>query len=219
MPQTPNQDRIKAFLESFKGKEGKTICIVDFSNVSKWNEGRVALGWDVGIPELARLIKCFSQGDQSRRRFYYGADYGPSEKSTKLTQWSEQMLKHAQYNNFEIVSKRVKYIVDGDYPTGYRKKCDLDVEMTIDLIKMSKSYDNVVLFSGDGDLMCALQYLKDELGKKEFYVFASRGHIGSEVIDAEKAGLVTKIIYADDYEYRLSRTYGGKGRGGFWPRK
>ena len=203
-----NQDAIRAFLEGYQGKLNRTIIIVDFSNVSKWNEGRVSLGWDVGIPQLAKLVKKFSSGNQGLRGFYYGSDFSQNAKSTTLTEWCAQMLQHAQYSNFHIETKRVKYIVDSTQPSGYRKKCDMDVEMTIDLIKMQDQYDNVVLFSGDGDLVCTLQYLRDQFSKKEFYVFAARGHIGSEVIDAEASGLIKQIFYAEDFEYRLSRTYG-----------
>ena len=206
-----NHDEIKAFIEAYTPKRQRTLVIVDFANVSKWNEGNVALGWDVGVPQLAKLIKNFAYGKQELRRFYYGEDFGPKSWSTKLTKWSELMLQHAQYANFHIESKRVKYIVDNTQPSGYRKKCDLDVEMTVDLIRLQDEYDQVILFSGDGDLVCALRYLNEEFGKKEFYVFASRGHIGSEVIDAEKGGLITQIFYAEVFEYRLSRSFNRSG--------
>ncbi len=83
--------------------------------------------------------------------------------------------------------------------------------MTVDLIRLQEKYDQVVLFSGDGDLVCAFEYLREAFRKNEFYVFASRGHLGREIIDAERAGLVTKIFYAEDFEYRLNRDHG---RGG-----
>ena len=67
-----NQKEINNFIESFKGKESRTIVIVDFGNVDKWQE---SLRWKVGIQELARLIKHFSIGNKELRRFYYGMDY------------------------------------------------------------------------------------------------------------------------------------------------
>ncbi len=102
-----------------------------------------------------------------------------------------------------VVSKRVKYIHDSNNPSGFSKKCDLDVDIAIDLIKLKELYDNVVLFSGDGDLICATNYLKEEFSKK-IYTFGARGHIGREIIDAHKSGHIDLMLYVEDFEYRLN---------------
>ena len=202
---TPEQ--IKKFLESHFPKRARSVVVVDFANVNKWNEGKDALGWDVGIPHLGKFVKHLSFGSQELRRFYYGSDYGPYEKNNELTPWSSQMLQHAQFQKFEVQTKRVKYIIDGTKEDGFDKKCDMDVEMAIDLVKLQDKYDVVFVFSGDGDLVYALDYLASAFQKKELYVFGARGHIGREVVDAEKSGLITKLFYANDFEYRLSRNY------------
>jgi uncharacterized LabA/DUF88 family protein len=106
-------------------------------------------------------------------------------------------------SGFEPILKRVKYIHSQDNVHGFEKKCDLDVEMAIDLIRERENYDAIVLFSGDGDLMCAIRYLKEQY-KKDCFVFGARDHIGREVVDAERDGAVSKIFYAEDFEYRLS---------------
>ncbi len=80
----------------------------------------------------------------------------------------------------------------------------MDIEMTIDLIKERDNYDTIILFSGDGDLMCAIEYLHEEY-QKECIVFGVRGHIGREVYDAKKNGVVDEILYAEDFEYRLNK--------------
>jgi len=195
-----NPGEIKKYLEAYLSRRERTIVIVDFGNVEKWKHG---LSWRVGIRELATLVKNLSYGKRFLRRFYYGADYGPSEKSTMLTDWSKYMLRTADLNGFEVVTKRVKYIHSSDNVHGFEKKCDLDVEMAIDLIRERDNYDTVVLFSGDGDLVTALRYLKEEYGKRAI-VMSARGHIGREVIDAHKEGVIEEILYADDFEYRLN---------------
>ncbi|MDP1709938.1 MAG: NYN domain-containing protein [Candidatus Komeilibacteria bacterium] len=108
-------------------------------------------------------------------------------------------------NKFEINTKRVKYIRNQNNGCGFKKKCDLDVEMAVDLIRERDNYEIIVLFSGDGDLMYVIKYLKDFYGKSCF-VFGARGHIGREIYDAKKEGFVSDILYADDFEYRLSDT-------------
>ena len=195
-----DQEKIKKFLEAYVPRRERTIVIVDFGNVEKWKHN---LHWRVGIRELAVLVKNFSKGQRFLRRFYYGADYGQKEKSTTLTEWSRYMLRTADLNGFEVVDKRVKYIHSADSVHGFEKKCDLDVEMAVDLIRERKNYDTIVLFSGDGDLVTALRYLHDEYEKRAI-VIGARGHVGREVIDAHREGVIEEILYADDLEYRLN---------------
>lgn len=194
---------ITTFLDSFKDKQSRTIVIVDFGNVDKWQE---SLHWKVGIQELAKLIKHFSfgaVGSKELRRFYYGLDYGPNEKNMTPNMWSYSITGRAEGNGLKIVTKRVKYIHDNNNPDRYNKKCDLDVDMAVDLIRMKDLYDNIILFSGDGDLISATNYLNEEFGKKIF-VFSARGHIGREVIDAFNNKKVDLILYVEDFEYRLN---------------
>lgn len=106
-------------------------------------------------------------------------------------------------NGLAVINKRVKYIHSHDNIHGFEKKCDLDVEITIDLIKERDNYDTIILFSGDGDLMRAIRYLKEEYSK-HCLVVSARGHIGREVLDAKKEGVVEEILFAEDFEYRLS---------------
>lgn len=193
-------EKIKQFLEQYAPRRERTIVVVDFGNVEKWKHN---LHWRVGIRELAVFVKHFTYGKRFLRRFYYGADYGPNEKSTELTGWSKHMLRTADTNGFEVREKRVKYIHSADTVLGFEKKCDLDVEMAIDLVRERENYDTIVLFSGDGDLVAALRYLNEAYGKKAIVVGA-RGHIGREVVDAYREGVIEELLYADDLEYRLN---------------
>ena len=195
-----NKVEIKKLLSSFANKKDRTIVIVDFGNVDKWQK---SLGWRVGIQEMANLVKNFSQGQRYLRRFYYGSDFGPKESSTEQIAWSEAINNRAKMNGFDIVTKKVKYIHSDDNKYGYEKKCDLDVEMTIDLVRERKNYDTIILFSGDGDLMYAINYLYKKYNK-DCYVFGARDHIGREVFDAKTSGAVSEILFAEDFEYRIS---------------
>ena len=196
------KEEIKAFLGAFAAKRDRTIVIVDYGNVEKWKNG---LGWKVGIRELAQLVKHFSQGARFLRRFCYGSDYGPNERSRQLVEWSRSKLEMATWNKFEVVTKRVKYMRRAG-ELDYDKKCDLDVEMAVDLIRLHDTYDHIVLLSGDGDLMYAVRYLKDTYGKS-CVVFGARDHIGREVFDAKTEGIIDAVCYAEDFEYRLRDRY------------
>jgi len=196
---TPSQ--IKNYLAKHANKKSRTIVIVDFGNVEKWKN---SLGWLVGIQELANLVKSFSSGQRYLRRFYYGIDYGRSESSITPTAWSDGLLKRAEANGMNIVTKRVKYIHSSNNNGGFEKKCDLDVEMTVDLIRERDNYDTIVLFSGDGDLAYAISYLYEEYGKK-CIIFGARDHVGREIFDAKATGSITDIFFAEDFEYRLNK--------------
>ena len=101
------------------------------------------------------------------------------------------------------MKKRVKYIHDRNNITGFEKKCDLDVEMAVDLIRFKDDYDYIIIFSGDGDLMYAVEYLVETL-KKQCYVFGARDHVGREVMDALNEGVIKQLFFAGDFEYRLN---------------
>lgn len=195
-----NKIEITRFLKCFSSKKSRTIVVIDFANVDRWRD---SLGWDVGIKQLSQLVKHFSLGKKYLRRFYYGLDYGEHDKSISLSPWSKKIHTQAQYGGFEIVSKRVKYIPDDNYSTGFIKKCNLDIEMAVDLIREQANYDTVMLFSGDGDLAYVCEYLHNELGK-EIFVFGARNHLGKELIDAKKSGIIKDILFVEDFEYRLN---------------
>jgi uncharacterized LabA/DUF88 family protein len=190
---------IKKFLENQSRTADSSIVIIDFSNVDKW---RLSLGWDVGIRELGQLIKHLAIGKKYLRRFYYGEDYGPNEKNLAMTEWSRMVHEKAHMSGFEIITKRVKYIPDSNYSTGYISKCNLDVEMAVDLVKEADNYENIFLFSGDGDMAYVLTYLKEEHNKNST-VFCARNHIGKELIDAVKNNVIKNILFVEDFEYRL----------------
>ncbi len=195
-----DQIEIKKFLDSFQEKRNRTIVVVDFGNVEKWKH---SLKWKVGIKELGRLVKNFSKGKRFLRRFYYGSDYGKSEKSQTISFWSQAILSKAEMSGFEIITKRVKYIHNSYNKFGFEKKCDLDVEMTIDLIRERENYDTIILFSGDGDLMYAIKFLKEEYNKNCF-VFGARGHLGREIFDMQSEKIIEDVLFVEDFEYRLN---------------
>lgn len=195
-----NHQEIDRFIQKLAKTKERNIIIVDFANVDRWQD---STRWPVGLKQLGKLISHLSYGKKFLRRFYYGEDYGQKDSSKELLPWSETILMNARYSGFEIVSKRVKYIPDEKYETGFIKKCNLDIEMAIDLIKEEKNYDTAIIFSGDGDLACVCKYIHENFGKK-VYIFGARNHIGKELIDARSNKIIEDILFVEDFEYRLS---------------
>jgi uncharacterized LabA/DUF88 family protein len=195
-----NRQQITQFLDTLAKTKERNMVIIDFANVDRWED---SLGWKIGIKQLGQLISYISYGKKFLRRFYYGEDYGPKNSSRELTPWSNMVTTSARFSGFELISKRVKYIPDEKYETGFIKKCNLDIEMAIDLIREKDNYDTAIIFSGDGDLACACKYIY-EMFKKKVYVFGARDHIGKELIDAQKDRIIKDILFVEDFEYRLN---------------
>lgn len=194
------KQRIDEILSSLEKTKNRNLVIVDYGNVEKWNK---SLGWKIGIKELKNLVKHLTSGAKFLRRFYYGSDFGKNDKLRIMTMWSAAIMNKAKMNDFEIVTKSVKYIIDQEYKTGYVKKCNFDVEMTVDMIQEQKNYDNLIIFSGDGDMAYVIRYLKNVYNKNTF-VFGARDRIGKELIDAKNEGIISEILYAEDFNYRLN---------------
>lgn len=195
-----DQLKIKQIVNEINKTKERNIIIVDYGNVQKWEE---SLHWKIGIKELGNLVKYFSQGNKLLRKFYYGSDFGQKESSNIITMWSAMVLNKARMNNFKVITKKVKYIHDKNYKTGFIKKCNFDVEMSVDLLREADNYRTIILFSGDGDMAYILEYLKSKF-KKDIIVFGVRGHIGRELYDARINGVIREILYVEDFEYRLN---------------
>lgn len=191
--------QINQFLGQLSKTKDRNIVIIDFANVDRWED---SLGWTIGVEKLGKLVSHMTYGKKYLRRFYYGEDYGPKGNSKELTNWSNKILTSAQYNRFEIVSKRVKYIPDIKYATGYISKCNFDIEMAVDLMREQENYDAAIVFSGDGDLAYVFEYLHEAF-KKTIYIFGARNHVGKELVDAKKRGVITDILFVEDFDYRL----------------
>ncbi|MDD3085319.1 MAG: NYN domain-containing protein [Candidatus ainarchaeum sp.] len=66
----------------------------------------------------------------------------------------------------------------------YRRKCDFDVEITMDALNSSDDYETLLLFSGDGDYSALAKNLILK-NKKVILVFAD-GHLGKEYNEMSK---------------------------------
>ena len=109
-----------------------------------------SLGFDV---DYKRLLREFQSRGNLLRAFYYTAVIEDQEYSSirPLIDWLD-------YNGYSVVTKATKEFVD---QTGRRKvKGNMDIELTVDAMRLADSLDHIVIFSGDGDfrsLVAALQ--------------------------------------------------------------
>lgn len=109
-----------------------------------------ALGFDI---DYKRLLALFRTKGQLVRALYYTALAEDQEYSSirPLVDWLD-------YNGYQMVTKPTKEFTDS---FGRRKiKGNMDIELTVDAMRLAESLDHVVIFTGDGDfraLVGALQ--------------------------------------------------------------
>jgi uncharacterized LabA/DUF88 family protein len=109
-----------------------------------------ALAFDI---DYKRLLALFRTKGQLVRAQYYTALAEDQEYSSirPLVDWLD-------YNGYTMVTKPTKEFTDS---FGRRKiKGNMDIELTVDAMRLAETIDHIVLFTGDGDfraLVAALQ--------------------------------------------------------------
>lgn len=114
-----------------------------------------ALGFDI---DYKRLLEVFRGSGRLVRALYYTATAEDQEYTSirPLVDWLD-------YNGFTIVTKPAKEFAEA---SGRRKvKGDMDVELTVDAMRLAVSLDHIVLISGDGDFRYLVETLQ-QMGKR-----------------------------------------------------
>lgn len=101
-----------------------------------------ALGFDIDFKRLPSQFQCL--GSVSRAFYYTTLPEDPANWPLRpLVDWLD-------YNGYTVVTKTAKEFVDAE---GRRKiKADIGVELAVDAMTFAAQFDEMVLFSGDGDL-------------------------------------------------------------------
>jgi len=161
---------------------GRMLAIIDFGNVNHWftndrqDADNVTLSDDESLIVDLKGLKAFSDLFTDHSRFYYGHDaqkerslafltatkgiFGKSRVFTKPIQKVRHHLKPD-----EILTNTRTTFVDAEGLYVQLPKCNFDVEMTVDAIRLMAQYDTLVLFSGDADFVSLNRYLRKN-GKK-----------------------------------------------------
>lgn len=161
---------------------GRILSMIDFGNVNYWFEqdrqdaANKALGDDQKLKISLEGLKDFSDLFSQDVRLYYGSDnnnngsvrfisavkhiFGRNRVFSKQIQYIRHHLK-----NDEVVSNTRTTFQDGEGIFVKIPKCNFDVEMSVDAIRLMDSYDTLVMFSSDADFVALFRYLRNT-GKK-----------------------------------------------------
>jgi len=121
----------------------KLALFIDGANL---NATAKALGFDL---DYKRLLQEFqSRGELLRALYYTTIDDQEFSSVRPLIDW-------LAYNGYTVVTKATKEYIDA---SGRRKlKRNMNVELAVDGMQLAEHVDELVLFSGDGDLRSLIE--------------------------------------------------------------
>lgn len=193
---------------------GKILSFIDFGNVNHWfEEDRqdydhklLETGTKLSI-DLNKL-RNFTQIFSFDIRFYYGYDpqntgsLGFILKSKEIYDKKRVFTKHIQrikhYLNSEVdIQKNTRDIYNDNRGTFvYIPKCNFDVEISVDAVKLIENYDTICLFSSDADFVHLLRFLK---GKGKKVILIKGGNIVHQLRE-----IADLVINAQDIKKHVS---------------
>jgi len=175
----------------FNPKEyGRVFAFVDFSNVRHWaksfwpNENKNYLKREIDIGKIAEVIDWIKP---EKKLFYYGHykhhPHLPPENAFNVKyRQSIYRIDKARKAGFLVRTKDIKEIDNIDDEgkfLGRIKKCNFDIEMSMDMLLKLEKYDSVFLWSGDSDFHYLLRYLQSK--KKKVITICARNFASDEL--------------------------------------
>lgn len=174
---------------------GKIFSFIDFGNVNNWFRDDTKDIDDnllsseefltIDLEKLYDFLNIFS----SDIRFYYGHNpeneksmnflfktkhvYGKSRTFTKPIQWVRHYL-----TDEEMDSNTRSLFSDNDGFFVKLPKCNFDVEIAVDSIKLLEKYDTFCILSGDSDFVYLNNFVR---ARKKKVILIKGGHITSQL--------------------------------------
>ncbi|HAT73639.1 MAG: hypothetical protein US30_C0009G0020 [Candidatus Moranbacteria bacterium GW2011_GWF2_36_839] len=190
---------------------GKIYSFIDFGNINYWFEKDTKDCDDnmllleekmvIDLEKLANFSKYFSE-----KNFYY---YGVNPESPGSVGFISKARDFFDKANSKPIQKIKHYLGDGEIKNNTRSvncdkngdfvyipKCNFDVEIAVDAIRLADFYDTCCIFSGDADFVRLVKYLKE---KKKKIIIIKGGFIQYDL--AREADL---IINAQDIKPEIA---------------
>lgn len=200
---------------------GRTVVVIDYANMKSW---LAQMGYFIDLEVLYKYLKGFSETE--RIYFYYGTD-PKNPKSNNFIQKVRQFgynvtTKPVQYISISLLDllnkPGNKQMIDALNETTRSQlisnikdlnkqgikltlpKCNLDVEITKDLMLFMDSFDTLVFFSGDSDFVEILKFLRGK--EKNIIIVCTRRFLSGELfrvadnfVNFKKFFKVERLLY------------------------
>lgn len=138
----------------------RTYTFIDASNIIY---GAKAEGWLIDQKKLYTLLK--KRFKSSKAFFYYGKDSKNPRK--------EKFLKKLKSFGYILRVKEIKRF-------GKKSKANCDVDLTMDMLILTKEYKRAIVLTGDGDFATLFKYLIHKK-RKEIIVISSPKRTAKEI--------------------------------------
>ncbi len=153
------------------------------------------LGWQI---DFKKTVEYFSRSKNLINAFYYARD--PQDDDEK------RFYGFLTWTGYTVRTKPVKVWTDpGSSDVSY--KCNLDIEMVVDMFNTAALYDVAVIFTGDGDFGRAVELLRSK-GKR--IVACST----QDMISYELANAADKYVDLADLRSYIERRHNQQTAGG-----
>lgn len=129
----------------------KRALFIDGANL--WATAK-ALGFDT---DFKRVLRKFNSDGCLLRAFYYTAVPEPDAQGNVSIQ---PLVDYLSYNGYHVVTKATKEYRDPNTNLT-RIKGNMDIEIAVDMFKMSKIVDEMILFTGDGDFRKLVEVVQE----------------------------------------------------------
>jgi uncharacterized LabA/DUF88 family protein len=149
---------------------GRVAIFIDYANILHSYQD---LGWRIDFLKLKDLVG--NRGGKLTDCFFFDAVDRVRSKQVRF----QQKLKSFGY---QLSIKPLRFFFDPKTKT-YSKKGDCDADLAVDAIRFRKRYETMFLFSGDGDYVKLVRYLRKDC-KKKVVVFSQRDHVARILIEA-----------------------------------
>jgi predicted nuclease of predicted toxin-antitoxin system len=213
---TMDELKKKYFIEQELGIDsqfGRILSLIDFGNVNHWFEDDRQDADSRPLEEGEKLrinlqgLKDFAALFSVDTRFYYGHDaQSPNPlafitaakhifgKSRVFTKPMQKVRHHLTAD--EVPTNKRSTFVDNEGVYVRIPKCNFDVEITIDAIRLMNNYETLALFSSDADFVSLARFLK----KHDKTIILIKGGNITTMLRQE----VTKVINAQDIKRHIA---------------
>jgi len=192
-----------------KKEFGKIYTFIDFGNVDYWFEhdekdgnGNILPAGNKSVISLEKLAE-FSNLFFEHRRFYYGVD----PKNHKSLHFVIKARSCYNFAGSKPIQRIKHYLKDTELQGNTRSlcedmqgkyiyipKCNFDVEISVDAIRLFEKYDTFCLFSSDVDFTALVRFLKKK-GKK--FILFSAGYVSHWLTDEATLNINAQKIKKD----------------------
>ena len=151
-------------------KKPKVYVFIDASNIHYY---LAKAGWRIDWKKFKLMCErryeapkfFYYEGVPSKSQYF---DIHPSHSLADFIQAKKNKYNYFKFLrsiSFKVRHKPVGRVYD-DTAGQFKHKCNFDVELTIDALDALEDYDVFVLFSGDGDFVKLVKYLKGKRKKR-----------------------------------------------------